>query len=369
MCKYGRMTGDPRRVLILFARLSNDPRRCYFADLFLDDILYKHIQRQIFLAEEAMFEAANAIARLTRADLVAAGVIPADNSMIAMVHDPAPSKARIQLFHEWWVRNGQSAELIAAMNEMLAPFNLTLTKVTADHMSYLYDHYILRPSGMPWSPPAPTLPPGLRDHYERELQTFRESLEPRRQELAKMWIKSHKRWEREIAPTQASWLGAINKQLATHGVKAYFNTKMSQLEEACWDLRYATVIDKDVIIHRNAISDRTYLSSPFRDILPCIMMPAKYLHPSSAAAHRPVNPSATSAPVALTQYGSSISQYQHQTAMAPTASAKIRMAITVPAGRRPGELIQFLSPSGTVNQVQIPANMMPGMQFLVNAEV
>jgi hypothetical protein len=161
------------------------------------------------------------------------------------------------------------------------------------------------------------------------------------------------------------------------------------------------VVDKDALIHRNAVSDRTYLSSPFRDILPSVRMPAKYVHPSGASAQYPANANSTNAPVSYAGYGMSVSAQvatpyvpssQEQTystasvkkgsaksrsrskskSQAPlqqeTESAKIQMAITVPAGRRPGESIQFLSPSGKVNQVQIPANMMPGMQFLVNAE-
>lgn len=401
MCKYGRPTSDSRRVLVLFTRHSKDPTRCFFSDLLLDDILYKHIQRQMFLAEEAMFEAANAIARLTRGDLVAAGVIPADNSFLTKIHDSAPSKARVQLFSAWWARHGRSTELVTAMNQLLAPFNLVLYKDTTDRMSHVYDHYILRPSELPWSPPSPTLPHGLRDHYERELQTLRASLEPRRHELSKMWIKSHKQWEREIVPKQATWLDATNKQLVTHQVQAFFSTTVSPYEEACWDLRYAAIVDKNALMYRNAVSDRTYLSNPFREILPSIVTPPQYVHPGGAPpvyvpstgsapapgtvpqatpigsapmyAHAPLPGQQTYyappvQPAPLAPLAQVSWQQKQEPVMATAASAKIRMAITVPAGRRPGELIQFLSPSGKVNQVQIPANVAPGMQFLVNAE-
>jgi hypothetical protein len=351
VCEYGKQVRDPGRVLILFSRPRNDGTRNYFSDVFLDNFLYKHIQRQIFLAEEAMFESVKAFARLEREDLVAARLVPpADDTLMGWIrskisnNDPASTAARGKLYNDWLARNSRSTELMAALNKMLAPFNLTLTKELGAPNS-LYDHYILRPKEMPWSPPIPTLAPGLREHYHLELQNFRASLEPRRQELAERWF-TWKSWESEVVPLQAAWLALMNKQLTAHGVQAYFYTRVPQSQEACWDLRYAAIVNKEALIFANASSDRTYLSSPFLGILPFIRIPAEYRH------HDYSEPA----------------PYGHLGYTAPAARTKIRMAVTVPAGMKPGDVVQFRGISGAMQSAVVPRNYTPGMQFMVNSD-
>ena len=41
------------------------------------------------------------------------------------------------------------------------------------------------------------------------------------------------------------------------------------------------------------------------------------------------------------------------------------VALTVPAGTSPGQLLQFMAPDGSTKQVQIPAGCAPGMTFQV----
>jgi hypothetical protein len=358
--RYGMVLKRPLRMTILFARPTVS-YYCfpYLRDSFVTTPLYAHIQRQIYLAEVAMSEAAFQMAQLRKQQLFEA----------KKVHGTTV-ECRKAMVREWWARHGACTELLDAMNVLLAPFNLRLAKKLETNKNSMYDHYMLLPATEPWDMPAPNLPSETIAHYTEQWESLVASMMAKKAALAKQWFKKTRQWEREARAAQKDWLQTVNAELAAQGVFAFHYARDGKATNVYWDLSFANIVDVEGLIHENAVSDRTYLRSVFANIHRNIQIPRSYLPAGAAGGEKasagknftvnvesddddspaplPAPPARDSAP--------------------PPAPTPQMMSVLVPADKRAGNLMTVRTPAGHSMLVRVPAGLQPGMQFLVTVK-
>jgi hypothetical protein len=263
--RYGKVTQEQPHWIAHFPRVAS-PTHLFLSDLFVNAELYAHIQRQIHLCETAMYEAAKAIAALRKPDL----------TELEMVHGKTAT-ARLALFHVWWAHNCQCTELMAAMNQLLAPFNVELVKFveTKKHMNF--DHYALKPTVAPWAPPACSISDDARNHYTQLWEQLLQRMHPHKLELDRKWFKAPKQWEEDVYSQQTAWLSSVAQPLQAGPYVPYVHTTLSPHLHVCWDLRFVARVDHKALIQTNVMSDRAYLRAAFLDVHPKVVPPMSSL--------------------------------------------------------------------------------------------
>jgi hypothetical protein len=263
--RYGKVTQEQPHWIAHFPRVAS-PTHLFLSDLFVNAELYAHVQRQIHLCETAMYEAAKAIAALRKPDF----------TQLEEIYG-STSTARLALFREWWARNCQCTELMKAMNQLLAPFNVKLVKFveTKKHMNF--DHYALKPIVTPWTPPACGISDDARNHYTQQWEHLLQRLHPHKLELQRKWFKAPKQWEEDVYSQQTAWLNSVTQQLQAGPYVPYVHTTLSPHLHVCWDLRFVARVDHKALIQTNVLSDRAYLRAAFLDVHPMVVPPMSSL--------------------------------------------------------------------------------------------
>jgi hypothetical protein len=341
----------------------------YLSDgLGIGEVLYNHILRQIYLHEQAMLGAATALSSL--------------------IWDPELNvdarAARKALYQRWWARNSLSSELLNDMNQLLAPYKVQMEKIVEYSKGKMYDHYIFRPTDLPWTPAPADLPPSVSAHYVAQWEQLRQQMTARKPVL----FNALKLWKAEVMAQADTFLSQCNIFLAARRAIAYLPVRADLVQDKC-DIAFAAAIDSQPMIHANALSDRVYLRKPYLDIDPSIKPPSPYAVP----AH--LSPTFAADEWQAGQLGGGANQSQNAQPTAPTASAvaptnpvpfqselpeavpvpepaseaparTVQFSVTVPAGVSSGDNVRFYTPQGRAMVCVVPPNVQPGMQFLVS---
>jgi hypothetical protein len=330
--RYGQMVHSRPHWIAHFPRVAA-PSHLFLGDLFVNTDLYDHIQRQIHLSETAIYEAAKAIAALRKPDL----------TELKRVHGKTLA-ARKALFRDWWRRNAECTELIHAMNQLLAPFNVELVKFVETEKHMMFDHYALKPTVTPWAPPFSGIPGDLQALYTEQWEELRQEMQQRKLELDRKWIKSPKAWEREVYPKQSLWLSSVTQQLQEVGAFVpYLYATVSPYTQASWDLRFVVRVNHKALIQTNVLADRVYLRAPFLDVHPKVVPPMSSLPPQE-------------------QFSSALSV----PGLYPGAATQ-QMLVKVPATCPVGSNMGITVPSTRETySVTVPPGSYPGTYLLIN---
>jgi hypothetical protein len=324
--RYGQAPPTQPHWIAHFPRVAA-PSHLFLGDLFVNAEVYAHVQRQIHLCEAAMYEAAKAIAALRKADL----------TELETIHGTTAT-ARLALFHDWWARNSQCTELMKAMNQLLAPFNVQLVKFveTKKHMNF--DHYALKPTVTPWAPQASSISDDARGHYTEQWEQLLQRLHPRKLELERKWFKPSKQWEHEVYSQQIAWLSSVTQSLqAADPYVPYMHTTVSPHLHVCSDLRFMARVDHKALIQTNVLADRVYLRVAFLNVHPKVVPPMSSLHPDeqvAAALDVPGLIAGTATEAVLIKVTAVSPVGSNMTVTVPVTGR--RYSLTVPRGAYPG---------------------------------